>query len=63
MSKRYVSVDQLAERYSVAHRTIWRWSKNGTLPEPVRMSGACTRWDLAEVEAKEAERAADRGAA
>lgn len=48
--QRYVSDRQLAERYGVHRATIWRWSQQGLLPEPVSLSDQCTRWDLAEIE-------------
>ena len=55
-TNRYVSDRQLAKRYSVTRRTIWRWANNGTLPQPHRICG-CTRWDLAEIKSEEEMRA------
>ncbi len=54
----YVSVTQLARRYSVDRSTIWRWVQRGTLPEPVQLSEQCVRWRNGEVEAFERERKA-----
>lgn len=54
----YVSVTQLARRYSVDRSTIWRWVQRGTLPEPVRISEQTTRWKLEEIERRDAEREA-----
>ena len=52
----YVSVTQLARRYSVDRSTIWRWVQRGTLPQPVRLSEQTTRWKLDEIERRDAER-------
>lgn len=54
---RYVSAEQLAERYSVDKSTIWRYVKRGILPAPVKISEQCTRWRLDEIERRDAERA------
>lgn len=53
---RYVTVTQLARRYSVDRSTIWRWVSRGSLPKPYRLSEQCTRWRLDEIEARDAER-------
>ncbi len=52
----YVSVTQLARRYSVDRSTIWRWVQRGSLPQPVRLSEQTTRWKLDEIERRDAER-------
>ena len=52
----YVSVTQLARRYSVDRSTIWRWVQRGTLPQPFRLSEQTTRWKLEEIEQRDAER-------
>jgi prophage regulatory protein len=55
----YLSDKQLAERFSVARTTVWRWMRTDvTFPRPVSLSPGCTRWRLADVEAWEAARAA-----
>jgi prophage regulatory protein len=60
----YVSVADLAARYSVARSTIWRWAASGRMPRPQSISPACTRWRLSDIEAWDAERdATQRGAA
>lgn len=56
MNKRYVSAAQLAERYGVNTATVWRWKCRGILPPPVKLSEQCTRWDLAAIEKRDAER-------
>lgn len=50
----YLSDKQLAARFSVHRLTVWRWVKQGKLPQPYRLSDRCTRWKLSEVEAAEA---------
>ena len=41
---KFGSAAQLAERYDVDASTIWRWSKSGILPSPVKISEGCTRF-------------------
>lgn len=52
----YISANQLAERYGVDKATIWRWTGRGILPKPIKLSPQCTRWRLAEIERRDAER-------
>ncbi|WP_150298864.1 helix-turn-helix transcriptional regulator [Pseudomonas profundi] len=47
---RYVSDIQLAEMFAVSRATIWRWTKAGNLPEPVKLSPGTTRWRLADIQ-------------
>ena len=44
-------VEQVAERLSVARRTVWRWLAQGRLPPPLRLSPGCVRWRAADIEA------------
>lgn len=57
----YLSDVQLAKRYSSSRASIWRWSKQGRLPPPVRISPGCTRWLEAEIDEFDAAREAARG--
>lgn len=57
---KYISAEQLAERYSVSQATIWRWAQAKRLPRPVQLSPSCTRWIVGEIEARDADRAAAR---
>lgn len=41
----YLSVKQVAARYSVAVSTIWKWTKLGKFPEPRKLNN-CTRWHV-----------------
>ena len=47
---KYLTDKQLAERFSTSRNTIWRWSKNNKLPQPVRLTDGCTRWRLVDIE-------------
>lgn len=55
LTETHSSVKQIANRYSVHEKTIWRWTRNGQFPRPVRLTPGCVRWresDLAEWEAQ-----------
>lgn len=41
---------QVASRFGVARSSIWRWAKQGVLPEPIEVGGR-TRWVEAEINA------------
>lgn len=45
----YVSANTLAAALETTPSTIWRWSKSGRLPRPVKLGEGTTRWNLAEV--------------
>jgi len=56
----YPSVSDLATRYSVSKRTIWRWVAEGHLPQAEQLPGNVRRWLLVDVERiEEAARAAN----
>ena len=56
----YLSVGELATRYSVSKRTIWRWVAEGHLPKPEELPGNIRRWLLVDVaRIEEAARAAN----
>ncbi|SLN53625.1 Prophage CP4-57 regulatory protein (AlpA) [Roseovarius gaetbuli] len=46
----YLSVDQVAKRFSVSKDSIWRWKRNGDFPTPVKLGGTTTRWRLSDIE-------------
>lgn len=56
MSAIYLSDKQVSQRYEVARQTIWRWTQEGHLPPPVKLSPGCSRWKLSDLESWEAER-------
>lgn len=45
----YLNVAQVAERYGVSTDTVWRWSRNGDMPKPVKLSPGSTRWRLGDL--------------
>ena len=47
--RQYLSATQVAGRYNVSTDTIWRWSRNGDLPRPVKLSPGSTRWRLSDL--------------
>ncbi|WP_417579040.1 helix-turn-helix transcriptional regulator [Nitrincola sp.] len=49
----FLSDKDLADRWSVHRATPWEWARQGRIPAPVKLSGRCTRWKLAEIEAWE----------
>lgn len=49
----WLSVKDLANRYGAHEATIWRWSREGRFPAPVKLAGNLTRWYLSDVESWE----------
>jgi len=50
----YLTVKQISSRYSVSVPTVWRWTREGKFPQPVKLGENCTRWKLEDIEAWEA---------
>lgn len=42
----HVRLRVVAALFGISTATVWRWSKSGQLPEPVRMNGV-TMWNVA----------------
>lgn len=46
----------LMDCYDVAHAlgigvsTVWAWSKEGRLPQPIKLGAKTTRWKVSEIE-------------
>ena len=61
----YLDIHQVATRYSIKRRTVWRWVKQGILPAPVYFAGPGSggKWPLDELEQRDAERLAAQRAA
>jgi predicted DNA-binding transcriptional regulator AlpA len=53
----YVRMPVMTGRYGVVPMTIYRWSKTGRLPKPIKLGPKTTAWNVGQV------RAADRAAA
>ena len=50
IASRYLSIEEVAKRYSVGHSTIWRWvKKGGQFPAPIKLSPGTSRWLEAEL--------------
>jgi predicted DNA-binding transcriptional regulator AlpA len=49
-----MSAATLAERYDVSKATIWRWSRIGEFPKPIKINGS-TRWSQDDIESFEIE--------
>lgn len=49
----YATDNQIAARFAVSRQTIWRWTRDGDFPAPVKLVGS-TRWRIADVEQWEA---------
>ncbi|MDP2028575.1 MAG: AlpA family phage regulatory protein [Thiobacillus sp.] len=54
----YVSAATLAAYFESSVCTVWRWTKSGRLPQPVKLGESTTRWNAAEVHAAIAKLAA-----
>jgi prophage regulatory protein len=52
----YLSDKQLAARWAVNKATPWRWSREGLLAKPIKLSSGCTRWRAADIQQFEAKR-------
>lgn len=43
----------VALRYGVSRLTIWKWLRDNSFPQPIKLSPGCTRWRLTDLEAWE----------
>lgn len=44
-TSRFLSIEQVAERYGVGKSTVWRWVANDrNFPEPIKLSKGTSRW-------------------
>lgn len=63
MSQRFIRIGELAStptkqgKLPVSPATIWRWTREGRFPKPIKLGTSVTVWDAAEVEAFIAKRA------
>lgn len=54
MTDIYLSDIEVANRYSIARPTVWRWHREQPdFPRVVRLTPGCARWKLSELEAWE----------
>jgi len=47
----YSSDKTLAQFYDASRSTIWKWSREGKLPKPIKLTSGATRWDNKSVKA------------
>lgn len=52
MSETHLTVEQLAERFQVSVKTVYKWNYNGRGPRRIRV-GRCVRYRLRDVVAWE----------
>lgn len=45
----FASDKALSRHFEVSRATIWRWTQEGKLPQPVKLSPGCTRWKWEEI--------------
>lgn len=45
----YVRLPVVCALYEVSPATVWRWSKNGRIPAPRRLSEGVTAWNVGEL--------------
>jgi prophage regulatory protein len=58
LQPRYVRLRELRKLVPFAEATIWRKSRDGSFPAPVKLSARITAWNLSAVEAWLAEKEA-----
>lgn len=49
VGKAWLTDHDMAVRYSVSRATIWRWTRDGKIPKPHRLTKGTTRWNALEV--------------
>lgn len=47
----FIRVGALAKMLGIATITVWRWSANGKLPKPVKLSDRITAWRMEDIRA------------
>ncbi|MDE4140963.1 helix-turn-helix transcriptional regulator [Phaeobacter gallaeciensis] len=50
MPKMFLTDREVGEVFGIGRATVWRWLDCGKLPQPVRLSGKCTRWRVSDIE-------------
>ena len=62
LGSKFLTVEEVAQRYGVAKATVWRWVKNDpNFPEPIKLSPGTSRWTEEQLRVFE-RHAAKRGA-
>lgn len=60
---RIVRVAEAARRLGVNRSTLWRWVKDGLMPQPIHLGPAVRGWNQSDLERWIAERTQDHGQA
>lgn len=50
MTNQLITDRQVATALGISKATVWRWAGLGKLPQPIRLSGKCTRWRVSDIE-------------
>jgi len=45
-----LTVQQVAKRYNIGRRTVWRWEAQGRIPRGVRIGHLVVRWRARDIE-------------
>ena len=45
-----LTVQQVAKRYGIGRRTVWRWEATGRIPRGVRLGHLTVRWRAEDIE-------------
>jgi len=54
----HASDKDLSAYFGVSRQTIWRWTREGKFPAPVKLGDNCTRWNRSSIQAWEASKVA-----
>ena len=46
----FYRVKDLVHRLQIGESTVWRWAREGKLPEPIRLGRRVTVWRRADIE-------------
>jgi prophage regulatory protein len=49
-TSRLLTVQQVARRYGVTSRTVWRWEALGRIPRGLRLTSTTVRWREEDIE-------------
>ncbi|WHZ12090.1 MAG: hypothetical protein OJF60_002531 [Burkholderiaceae bacterium] len=51
----FIGVRAVAQVFGISVPSAWRWSRDGALPKPVRLSAGSTRWRVGDLRKRLAE--------
>lgn len=46
----FYKASTVAKKFDVSVTTVWRWSKSGVIPPPIKISENISRWDAEEID-------------